>query len=60
MDLQVGTNNWEDEDEGSMFLQNAGTHLQVHMVSQTRRPPWTPSLLSTSNIIYIAEVIKDE
>lgn len=29
------------EDAESMFLWNAGTHLQVHMVSQLRRPPST-------------------
>jgi hypothetical protein len=27
------------EDGGSMFLQNVGTHLQVHITSQPRRPP---------------------
>jgi hypothetical protein len=31
------------EDEGSMFLRNFGTHLQVRMVSQPRRPPRTYS-----------------
>jgi hypothetical protein len=29
------------EDRGSMFKQNVGIHLQVHMVSQPRRPQQT-------------------
>jgi hypothetical protein len=28
------------EDVGSMFLRNAGTHLQDHTASQPRTPPW--------------------
>jgi hypothetical protein len=48
----VDTDILEDDYEGSMFLQNSGTHLQVHVMSQPRRPPWTSSLLSPPQISY--------
>lgn len=31
--------NFSPEDSGSMFLRNAGIHLQVHMVSRAKIPP---------------------
>jgi hypothetical protein len=38
----MGQKGWlKAEDRGSRFLQNVGIHLQVHMPSHLRRPPWT-------------------
>jgi hypothetical protein len=53
MDLQVGTSISDEhvasifspEGGGNTFLQNVGSCVQAHMMSQPRRPSWIFSLL---------------
>jgi hypothetical protein len=60
-DLQMGTSILEEhtasispEDGDSMFLQNAGTHLQVCMASQLRIPTRTQNITAIYQLKTVA------